>query len=657
MSQVVTGEYFTCALTSEGLRQCWGSEQGYPPNTKFAVLGTFTELSANNFHACGLRPGGLMECWGDLAKANTPPQRSAASGSFVHIAAGRTHSCALRTDNSAECWGDNTYGQAPATRSATTGSFTAISAGQFTTCGLRTDGVVECWGEFAVTKTAAAGRFVSISIKGRHACALRSDGVVECWGMNMAGQAPASRVAATGSFTNVSAGDKFTCAVRSDGIVECWGANVYGRAPATRTAASGSFVQVDAGFWHTCGLRTDSAVECWGRNDFGQSANTEQVLTFTISPPNPASVGFAYEAQASSNVAQPTQVISGTSNICERDASSTFLMKQPGTCVLFALSNGDQTYRDALTPYVFEVTLLVPAAPSGLTATWAGLGTVDLAWNDNSSDEERFVLQVALLQPDKTWGPWETVSSSIWANTTAYQDDSVTVNRTYRYRIRACADRCSTPAVSNQVFIAEPTAPVAPSTPAFVIHSGTWLEVQWTDMSNTEDRFEVQRRQVTEAGNLAWVPVATQDGNGSTVGNVEIFNDMNLTSGATYQYRVRACNAIGCSSWATSAHVTTPTIPNAPTALTGVQVSNPTRIRWTWVDQSTDETEFRIGRRTRNTDGTWGEWTPLYTNAANDIKYADPSVVVGNTYMYRVRACNLAGCSAWLVSRAFTVAP
>lgn len=83
-------------------------------------------------------------------------------------------------------------------------------------------------------------------------------------------------------------------------------------------------------------------------------------------------------------------------------------------------------------------------------------------------------------------------------------------------------------------------------------------------------------------------------------------------------------------------------VPAAPSNLTAKAVSS-TQINLKWQDNSGDETEFRIQRKT----GAGGTWSQIATVGANTTSYADKNLVAKTVYFYRVRACNAAGCSAW----------
>jgi hypothetical protein len=81
--------------------------------------------------------------------------------------------------------------------------------------------------------------------------------------------------------------------------------------------------------------------------------------------------------------------------------------------------------------------------------------------------------------------------------------------------------------------------------------------------------------------------------------------------------------------------------PAAPGRLTATAVSG-SEVDLAWVDASTDESDFKIYRRT----GTGGAFALLATLAAGTTAYADKGLQPGQDYYYYVVANNVAGDSA-----------
>ncbi|HEU4334651.1 MAG TPA: LamG-like jellyroll fold domain-containing protein, partial [Candidatus Eisenbacteria bacterium] len=94
------------------------------------------------------------------------------------------------------------------------------------------------------------------------------------------------------------------------------------------------------------------------------------------------------------------------------------------------------------------------------------------------------------------------------------------------------------------------TAPAAPTGLAATSGSSTQVDLAWTDASNNETSFEIERSTTGGAGPYA--PLAT-------VGpNTESYADTDVSPLSEYCYRVRAANAFGTSNAAGPACATTP---------------------------------------------------------------------------------------------------
>lgn len=90
------------------------------------------------------------------------------------------------------------------------------------------------------------------------------------------------------------------------------------------------------------------------------------------------------------------------------------------------------------------------------------------------------------------------------------------------------------------------TPPAAPTGANAVAGTTLGASVTWTDNSNNETGFRIERQQ--GAGAFATV--------GTVGANVAVFNDTGLTDGQTYTYRVCAYNTAGDSAFATSNTIT-----------------------------------------------------------------------------------------------------
>lgn len=193
----------------------------------------------------------------------------------------------------------------------------------------------------------------------------------------------------------------------------------------------------------------------------------------------------------------------------------------------------------------------------------------------------------------------------------------------------------------NTLYSPAPTPPSAPSGLSGTAVSSSQTNLSWTDNSNNETGFEIERK---TGASGTYARIAT------TAADITSYQDTGLTPGTTYYYRVRAINAVGNSLYSNEFIVTTPSVPAAPSGLTGSASSN-TQVNLAWTDNATNETGFEIERKT----GVSGTYARIATTAANVTSYQNTGLTAGTTYYYRVRAVNGVGNSPY--SGEFSVTP
>lgn len=116
---------------------------------------------------------------------------------------------------------------------------------------------------------------------------------------------------------------------------------------------------------------------------------------------------------------------------------------------------------------------------------------------------------------------------------------------------------------------------------------------------------------------------------------------------------VLACAGVACGGGGGGGDPGTPPgAPAAPTGLTATAAGD-SAIHLTWTDASSDETGFRLERRTGG-----GAWTEIETLPAGATSHDDVDLAARTTYSYRIRATNGAGDSAYSdAASATTLAP
>jgi glucose/arabinose dehydrogenase len=266
-----------------------------------------------------------------------------------------------------------------------------------------------------------------------------------------------------------------------------------------------------------------------------------------------------------------------------------------------------------------------PTAPSNFRVTAVDPWWVDLAWNDNSTNETAFQ-----VERRDNGGAWAVVNSQITPNSVTYRDWSARPGNSYEYRVSALGTGASS-AVSNTAAANTPAiTPPPPSNLAVIVVAPNRIELAWRDNSTNEAFFVIQRR----FGSEAWQNIAT-----TTTDNVT-YVDTTTIGNAVYTYRILSRNWAGDSAPSNEAVANTANVqltPNPASNLTATAIST-TRIDLNWFDNSTNETGFRIERRTGA-----AAFATIGTVNANIAAFSDTTAALGVTYDYRVVAFNTNG--------------
>ncbi|MDQ1324702.1 MAG: hypothetical protein QG587_2038, partial [Chloroflexota bacterium] len=281
---------------------------------------------------------------------------------------------------------------------------------------------------------------------------------------------------------------------------------------------------------------------------------------------------------------------------------------------------GDSAYSNTA-----GLTLSVPAAPTGLGATAFSTTQINLAWTDAANNETGYGVE---RSPDGSTG-WTEIAT-VATNSTGYSNTGLVSGATWHYRVRA-VNGLGYSAYSGSASATTLSLPAAPSLLTATPMSGTRIDLAWTDNATNETGFKVERR----ANGGAWSQIATPAANTTTY-----VNGTGLSAGNTYDYRIRASNAVGDSVYSGTATVVF-TVPAAPSGLTATGTST-SQIGLAWADNSGNETGFDVERSLNGTSG----WSLLTTTPANTAGYQNTGVPAGAKYYYRVRAKNIIVSSA-----------
>lgn len=190
----------------------------------------------------------------------------------------------------------------------------------------------------------------------------------------------------------------------------------------------------------------------------------------------------------------------------------------------------------------------------------------------------------------------------------------------------------------------DPSNPTIPNAPTnLVAYPTAWntIELYWQDNSNNEIGFEIQR---SNNDKPIFLRLTSASENTTHFVDGWAYARHTESGDVAHEYRIRAGNMGGMSSFSTTASATIPyTVPAAPSDLSAPSitfVSVP--IELTWTDNANNEQNFVIERKRQGT----GSWTQVAAPPANSTTYTDHATL-GGTYYYRIKAQNPVGFSSY----------
>lgn len=237
------------------------------------------------------------------------------------------------------------------------------------------------------------------------------------------------------------------------------------------------------------------------------------------------------------------------------------------------------------------------------------------------------------VQQQKDGGSW---SSSV--NLTSRSLSRTLEPGTWRFRIRACNGSGCSPFVSPSNVLVKYPVPSVPSgmTVSPTTTTATSVSASWSSASGYVTRYEAERR----LGTGAWAAFSTA--------NVTSANSSGMSVGS-WSFRVRACNATGCSGYRSGNTVAiqdpTPGIPGSLSASPAKTTANQVSVQWHTATGTV--TRYEIERRFNG--GTWsqfysgmGEGSPTMPNVPQVLS---TGMSIGD-WDFRIRACNNTVCSS-----------
>jgi len=348
----------------------------------------------------------------------------------------------------------------------------------------------------------------------------------------------------------------------------------------------------------------------------------------SASAPNPTQINIAWTNGATYAATNGIKIQTGpnangpTSSPIYLPGSSTSYQLTgltEGSCLWIYVS-GRMVYEGY--EYWSEVDIYGPVytrllAPASLAATQIVDGECLLTWQAKSSKAQ---YQQA----------YKSTDGVNFSQVIGVLDDLVTSKKVtgltearYWFRIKCWNDNTE----SDWSNVAEAAkALAAPSNLVAAQLSSTSAKLTWKDNSTGETSFKAERS--TSSSEYSFAQIATVGANQTS------FTNTGLTPGTKYYYRVRAYEAVaGNSAYSNIANVT-PQAVALPTNVEATALSS-TSVRVSWVDNSNNETGFKI----------YQNGTLVYTTGENETSKTFTGLTPATWYKYQIEAFNATDAS------------
>ena len=307
------------------------------------------------------------------------------------------------------------------------------------------------------------------------------------------------------------------------------------------------------------------------------------------------------------------------------DVDTTYL----GQRITYRLRALDLDSNTAVSPTIPNVLVdkspTPPPAPTNLQIWKFGAGQVNLSWEDMSQNEDGFEVWKRI-----STGPW-TLLQSLPANAISTNDSGIVGGTAYRYKVRAVnafgySDSKEAAIGVDVVYMNAPTQ--LRGTPL-----GTrMVQLEWTDNSNAELGFVIERR-VTSGSGYSRVGMVGPD-------QTSFVDTAGLAPSSSYTYRVAARGQFIQSDWSNEETVMTLYLDTSPpTDLNAVREVGAGRVKLTWRSNTIYDANTRIERRP-DPGGTFVEIGKVGTGATT---FTDTTAQAVVAYSYRVRILSVDG--------------
>ena len=669
-----------CGIKSDGTAQCWG--WGRYGGTSVPAGETFQDIALGSYHTCGLRTDGTVSCWGEPAPdshkgEDSHGQTNAPSGTFVDVEAASFYSCALNSDGIPTCWGKVPAADSPSWSQ----SYQSLALRVYGACGLRADGTVSCWG--TDSGDTPADTFRSIESQYHHTCGVTTGGDTVCWGGGgpdhscniIPTETVSVEVSTPSAPQNLVQGETTTESVTLTwdtpaGDEYVTGYQVLRRSPPGESTlqayvedtGSAATEYVDTGV--EPGTTYVYRVKAINAAGVGEQSNFVRLTTPEPDPPaapsnltgeagvtaTDVSITLNWDAPAGDTDVTGYQILrrsppgESTLQVYVEDTGSTATEYVDANVELDTIyvyrvkaigagGVGDQSnFVRLTTPDAYAI-----ASPANLSAT-ATHNSVTLAWDAADDDRVtgyRIERNGEVVVEDSGSTDTGYVDTNVAAYSTWHHREEVT----YGYQVSAIGSDGS---VSDASTVSATTLPAPLPAPINLLASASHNRVVLTWEFNAAYYGDDHH-----ASEYVWGYQIERDGQvivADTHSTGTTYTDTNVAADTTYQYRVKSLGSEfrgSISPEAASISVTTlvaaPLGP--PTNLQATSESGSVTLTWDAPAEDNFITGYQILRRPVPNDGN-GLRIIVADTGTTDTTYVDSDVVVGQRYLYQIKAVN-----------------
>ncbi len=266
-----------------------------------------------------------------------------------------------------------------------------------------------------------------------------------------------------------------------------------------------------------------------------------------------------------------------------------------------------------------------PNAPENLVLTRFGQSSVNLSWDDMSTNETAMEVWKRISD-----GPY-TMIQSLPAHSISANDTGIVDGISYHYRIRAV--NAHGYADSKEAGLGLDIVVMNPPTNLLATPMGTkMVMLQWQDNSSGELAFVIERR-ITSGSVYTQVGLAGPN-------ETSFMDTSGLVGSSSYTYRVAARGQFEQSSWSNEETVVTLYLDTYPPSnLVAVADSSGKSVELMWRSNTIYDSQTRIERR----DDPGGSFSEIGKVGTTVTTYHDTTTQARFAYSYRVRVLSVDG--------------